>query len=111
MGPALIRWALLGYPLSLLALIPAIASLVSGLGFIWYIALLVSTIASDTKQGLHDRASNSAVVQPAGLGRSALVIGCLALIIGLFVLWAIALFVFLSSGQVQEVLEEVGRSI
>jgi len=65
MGQALIRWALLGYPLTLVSLLPAVANLVSGLGFIWYVALLVSTIASDTKQGLHDRAASSAVVKPA----------------------------------------------
>lgn len=104
-GPALIRWALLGYPLSLAALIPAVGNLVSGLGFIWYIALLVSTIASDTKQGLHDRAASSAVVQPAGLGRSAIVVGCLVILVGLIVLWISAVGILLTSGQMQEILE------
>jgi uncharacterized RDD family membrane protein YckC len=111
MGPALLRWALLGYPLSLAALLPPIASLVSGLGFIWYIALLVSTIASDTKQGLHDRAASTAVVQPAGLGRSALVIGCVIIVVAVVALWILAVGSLFMSGQMQEILEEVGRSV
>jgi len=112
MGPALIRWALLGYPLSLVSLIPAIAGLVSGLGFIWYIALLVSTIASDTKQGLHDRAASSAVVQPAGLGRSGVLTACLVIVVALVALWLISIvaLIFLG-GQMEDILEEVGRSI
>lgn len=111
MGPALLRWALLGYPLSLASLLPPIAGLVSGVGFIWYIALLVSTIASDTKQGLHDRAAGSAVVHPAGLGRSALVIGCVVVVVVLVALWLFAIGTFFMSGQMQEILEEGGRSI
>jgi uncharacterized RDD family membrane protein YckC len=110
-GPALIRWALLGYPLSLVSLIPAVGNLVSGLGFIWYLALLVSTIASDTKQGLHDRAASSAVVQPAGLGRSAIVVGCLAIVVGLFLLWILAIGILLTSGEMQEILERSRESI
>jgi uncharacterized RDD family membrane protein YckC len=111
MGPALLRWALLGYPLSLASLLPSIAGLVSGLGFIWYIALLVSTIASDTKQGLHDRAASSAVVQPAGLGRSAIVVGCLVILVGLFLLWILAIGILLTSGQMQEIIERSRESM
>jgi uncharacterized RDD family membrane protein YckC len=103
-GQALIRWALLGYPLSLVSLVPALANLVSGLGLIWYIALLVSTIASDTKQGLHDRAASSAVVKPEGLGRSGVVTACLVLVIAFIALWLIAIVgVIFLGGQISEI--------
>ena len=112
MGPALIRWALLGYPLGLVSLIPAVASLVSLFEFVWLIALLVSTIASDTKQGLHDRAVGSAVVQPANAERSAVVTACLVIVVGLIALWFILIvFLLFLGGQMENILEEVGRSI
>ena len=81
-GPAMVRWALLGYPLSLANAVPALFGAASLLGFMWYVVLLISTITSDTKQGIHDRVAGTAVVQPAGLGRSVLVLTCLVLIIG-----------------------------
>ena len=113
-GQAVIRWALLGYPLSLVALLPStgVTNLVSLLGFLWYIALLVSTITSDTKQGLHDRVVRSAMVQPAGLGSSGLVTACLLIAIIFIVLPFVALIglIFLG-GQISGILDEVGRSI
>lgn len=113
-GQAVIRWALLGYPLSLVALLPAntVTNLISLAGFFWYIALLVSTIISDTKQGIHDRVVRSAVVQPAGLGNSGLVTACLLLAIIFVVLPFVALIglIFLG-GQISGILDEVGRSI
>ena len=113
-GQAVLRWALLGYPLSLVALLPAtnVTNLVSLAGFFWYIALLVSTVISDTKQGIHDRVVRSAIVQPAGLGNSAVVTACLLLLILLFVLPIIALIglIFLG-GQISGILDEAGRSI
>ena len=113
-GQAVIRWALLGYPLSLFALLPAntVTNLVSLVGFFWYIALLVSTIISDTKQGIHDRVVRSAIVQPAGLGNSGLVTACLLLAIIFIVLPFVAIIglIFLG-GQISGILDEAGRSI
>jgi uncharacterized RDD family membrane protein YckC len=113
-GQAVVRWALLGYPLSLFALLPAnsVTNLISLAGFFWYIALLVSTVISDTKQGIHDRVVRSAVVQPAGLGSSGLVTACLLLAIIFIVLPFVAIIglIFLG-GQISGILDEVGRSI
>jgi hypothetical protein len=96
-GPAILRWALLGFPLLLGNVIPSIANAASLILFIWYIVLLISTIASDTKQGLHDQAAHSAVVQPAALGRSALVAACLVIIVAWVLFW-IAVFVLIFLG-------------
>lgn len=66
MNQAVIRWVLLGAPFG-------IASALSGIGFLgllislaalaWFIALLVTTAQSPTKQGLHDRYANTVVVK------------------------------------------------
>ena len=99
-GPAVVRWALLGYPLSLANAVPAIFSVASLVGFVWYVVLLITTIASDTRQGIHDRVAGTAVVQPAGLGRSALVLTCLVLIIGWLAFWLFLFVVLLLGGQI-----------
>ena len=99
-GPAIARWVLLGYPLSLANAVPAIFGIASLAGFMWYVALLISTIASDTKQGIHDRVAGTAVVQPAGLGRSVLVVTCLVLIIGWLAFWLWLFIVLVLGGQV-----------
>ena len=98
-GPAILRWALLGYPLSLSYLVSSIAGLVSLLAFVWYIVLLLTTIGSDTKQGLHDQAARTAVVQPAGLGRSVLVTACLVIVVGWVLLWVALLVLIFLGGQ------------
>jgi uncharacterized RDD family membrane protein YckC len=99
-GPAILRWALLGYPLSLIYLVPSIAGPVSLLAFVWYIVLLLTTIGSDTKQGLHDQAARTAVVQPAALGRSVLVTACLVLVVGWVLLWVALLVLIFLGGQI-----------
>ena len=66
----------------------------------WYIVLLLTTIGSDTKQGLHDQAARTAVVQPAGLGRSGLVTACLVIVVAwLLLVLAVFLLIFLG-GQI-----------
>ena len=97
-GPAILRWALLGYPLSLTYLVPSMAAQLSLLALVWYIVLLLTTIGSDTKQGLHDQAARTAVVQPAGLGRSGLVMACLVIVVAwLLLVLAVFLLIFLGS--------------
>ena len=98
-GPAILRWVLLGYPLSLAYFLPlSLANVASFALTVWYIVLLLTTIGSDTKQGLHDRAARTAVVQPAGLGRSGLVMACLIIVVAWFLLViAVFLLIFLGS--------------
>ena len=108
-GPAILRWALLGYPLSLSYLVPSIAAPISLLAAVWYIVLILTTIGSDTKQGLHDQAARTAVVQPAGLGRSILVTACLVILIGWVLLWLAVLLLIFLGGQISSL--EPGSSV
>jgi uncharacterized RDD family membrane protein YckC len=111
-GQAATRWALLGYPLGLLTAIPAISGLAGLVQLVWVLILLVSTAASPTKQGIHDRFANSAVVQPAGAGTSGAATACLviAIILAGLALLSIVALIFLS-GQIEQILSEVGNSI
>jgi uncharacterized RDD family membrane protein YckC len=111
-GQAVRRWAGLGYPLALLSIVPALGSIGSGITFLWMLALLVSTLASPTKQGLHDRFANSAVVGPAGGSGNALAIGCVLLLVVMVLLPFVAIvsLIFLG-GQITDILSDVGTSI
>ena len=82
------------------------------LGFVWSMVLLVSTVASPTKQGLHDKFANSALVRPTGSGARGLALAC-ALIIGLFLVFAILGIValILLGSQLSDILSRVGDSI
>lgn len=69
-GSALVRWALLGAPFSLLAVLitalPGVGDLLLDLPVIaWYALLLITVVRSATKQGLHDRAAGTVVVKRA----------------------------------------------
>lgn len=103
------RWVVMGYPLYLLWLVPSLAGLGGLATFGLWIALLLTTIASQTKQGLHDRVANSAVVEPIGAGNGA-VVGCVVVVVLVFVVLpivSIVALVFLG-GQVSSILSTVG---
>jgi hypothetical protein len=78
---------------------------------VWAIVLLISTTTSPTKQGLHDRFANSAVVRPAGAG-TGLATTCLVVVIVLLLigLASIVALIFLG-GQVSAILSAAGESI
>ena len=107
------RWIGLGSVLGLLALIPStslygVASLAE---LVWTVVLLISTSTSPTKQGLHDRFANSAVVRPIGAS-TGLATTCLVIVIGLLVVafLSIIALIFLG-GQVSAILSAVGESV
>jgi len=77
----------------------------------WTLALLVTTVASPTKQGLHDRFAGTAIVRPVGPGNG-LAYACLAivLIVPLLAIISIIALIFLG-GQVSDILSAVGESI
>lgn len=112
LSQAVRRWFFLGSAVGLLALIPSLETASNSIGLLWALALLITTAMSPTKQGLHDRLANSAVVRPAGQSSSALVTACLVLIIILvaFAVLSIVALIFLG-GQMSDILDEVGRSI
>jgi uncharacterized RDD family membrane protein YckC len=112
MTQAVLRWIALGLWVNFAAVLPAPAStLVSLLGVLWYLALLVSTLASPTRQGIHDRIAGSAMTQP--IGREGPVVPCLFMFV-LFVvvlpIFAIVALIFLG-GAVSDILIKAGASI
>lgn len=104
------RWLGLGEFLILLGLIPGFGAAI-GLSLLWQIVLLITTATSPTKQGLHDRLANSAVVRPIDAGNG-VVMACLvilAIIVAISLLSIVAL-IFLGS-QVSDILSAVGESV
>jgi uncharacterized RDD family membrane protein YckC len=68
MNQAVTRWIFLGAPFGIagaLNPIPALGILIALAALAWFIALLVTTAQSPTKQGLHDRYAHTMVVKAA----------------------------------------------
>lgn len=112
LGQAVRRWIALGGWLSALGYSQASAGFSGTALLLWSIVLLVTTAASPTKQGLHDRFANSAIVQPIGGSSSGLLLGCLLILglLGLLFVSAILALIFLG-GQVSTILSTVGTSV
>jgi len=108
---AIKRWLGLGAFLALLGIIPALAPAGLLAQVVWTLALLVTTVSSPTKQGLHDRFANSVLVRPTTAG-SGLASACLVIVIVLAALaiLSIVALIFLG-GQVSSILSEVGNSV
>jgi uncharacterized RDD family membrane protein YckC len=109
---AIRRWLGYGSFLGLFSILPGIGGLASLIEFVWDIALLITTAQSPTKQGLHDRFANTALVRPVGKSSSGIVMACLIVIVilvGLAILSFIAL-IFLGS-QVSDMLLEYRNTI
>ncbi|MGP1674695.1 MAG: hypothetical protein ACTS8Z_05740, partial [Candidatus Limnocylindrales bacterium] len=71
---------------------------------VWIVALFVSTVSSPTKQGLHDRLANTAVVRPSTAGRGA-AITCLVIVLVVIGLAIAGLAAFVASDEGRELLE------
>lgn len=106
----LLRWLAIGGAFQLVEIVPDLAWPAASLAFLWVLLLLVTTATSPTKQGLHDRIANSALVQPAGAQTPT--VTCLVLLVGLLLVWVVAVvaLVFLG-GQISQILSDVGTSI
>ena len=107
---ALLRWIALSGAVSILALVPGIGRYIGLVAALWVLALLITTATNPLRQGLHDRWARSVVVQPAPGGSGAAVIGCIALVVLLFVVVPLIL-VGLVGDQLQDILTEIGRSV
>jgi uncharacterized RDD family membrane protein YckC len=109
MTQAVTRWFALGLPFQAAGFVPQLAA-IAGLAGLWTLVLLVSTAVSPTRQGVHDRIANSAIVQPIGASTPAA--ACLLLVLLLLVLPLIAIVALIFLGnQVSEILSAVGDSI
>jgi uncharacterized RDD family membrane protein YckC len=102
------RWFGLGEFLAAFSFSVGAAAAFAALSFLWTLVLFISTVASPTKQGLHDRFANSAVVRPVGAS-NAIIWGCLIIFV-ILPLLAIVALIFLG-GQVSGMLSSVGTSI
>ena len=71
------RWAVMGWPLTLLVLIPALQSLASLIQFAVVLILFFTTVLDDRRQGFHDKVANSLVIRSVTSGAGATVVGCL----------------------------------
>jgi uncharacterized RDD family membrane protein YckC len=91
-GQAFRRWVALGSWISIAGVTTSLAGITGLIGFAWAVVLLLTTISSPTKQGLHDRFANTAVVRPAGAS-SSVIIGCLVIVVLLFAALALAVIV------------------
>jgi uncharacterized RDD family membrane protein YckC len=112
---AIRRWLGLGAWIGLLAVVPSLVSLSGLIQFLWVLILLITTATSPTKQGLHDRFANTALVRPTGQGNG-LAMACLigiVLIVVVAVLLAVLSFIGLSmmDGQIETILSQIGDSI
>lgn len=106
------RWLGLGWFLTLFGIVPSLASLANLADVVWSIVLLVTTAKSPTKQGLHDRFANSAVVRPRDASRGGMAMTCLVIVLVLFAgaLFSVIALVLLGS-QVSDILERAGSSV
>lgn len=91
---AIKRWLGTGLWTGIAVLLPFLAVGVATIviGGVWWLVVLISTIASPTKQGIHDRLAGSAVVRPAGASNRWAVITLVVLAIlivaeGLILFW------------------------
>ncbi len=109
---AIRRWLAFGAWIGLLGVIPGVFGIAALIPLLWYIVLLVTTATSPTKQGLHDRFANTALVSPSGQGSSGLVKACLVIVAVLFLVavGSIVALILLGS-QVSTILSEIGESI
>jgi uncharacterized RDD family membrane protein YckC len=112
LSQAVKRWLGLGLFLSLFAVTPAIYGFASLAQFVWVIVLFVTTWRSPTKQGLHDRFANTAMVRPSNQSSSGLTTACLIVVVIVLLLFvfSIVALVFLGS-QVSDILSKAGNSI
>ena len=107
---AIRRWLGLGEFIVLIGFVPGLSA-AAGLWVIWVIVLFITTATSPTKQGIHDRIANSAVVRPSTAGSSwAMACAVAAIALAVLALLSIVALIFLG-GQVSTILSNVGESV
>jgi uncharacterized RDD family membrane protein YckC len=93
------RWIALGWPLSLLFLVPVLQNAAGLAQFGLNVFLFFSTVTNDRKQGLHDKFAGSQVIRSVTSGNGATVVGCLVYIVMLIAISIVAsLVLFVVAG-------------
>lgn len=109
---AIRRTLALGGWLNLIGIVPGMFAIAAMVNLIWSLVLLITTAMSATKQGLHDRFANTALVRPSGKGTSGLATACLVIVVGLLLLSLVSVIALVFLGeQVSKILSQVGESI
>jgi uncharacterized RDD family membrane protein YckC len=110
---ALIRWAMLGYPLGVVGAIPGLAGLAGLVDLVLILGLFLTTLGSTTRQGWQDQFANSAVVRrpgSTGSNTAAIVIVLVLVLLLVIPIFAVIALFFLG-GAVSQILSTVGTSI
>jgi hypothetical protein len=90
------RWVAMGWPLSLMILVPVLQNAASLAQLGLNIFLFFSTVTNDRKQGFHDKFARSLVIRSVTSGDGATFIGCLVyigIVILISIVAALAFFV------------------
>jgi uncharacterized RDD family membrane protein YckC len=98
------RWVAMGWPLSLMILVPVLQNAASLTQFALNVFLFFSTVTNDRRQGLHDKFANSQVIRSVTSGDGATFIGCLVylvIIVLLSIVAALAFFVVLGPSIIE----------
>ena len=93
------RWIALGYPLTLLGLIPVLQSAAGLIQFAVLLFIFFTIVTNDRRQGLHDRWANSLVIRHVSSGNGATFAGCLVWGILVILLGFIASTIFLAAAM------------
>jgi uncharacterized RDD family membrane protein YckC len=102
------RWVALGWPLALLALVPALQAIQSLLQFGLTVFLFFTTVTNDRKQGLHDKFANSLVIRSVTSGNGATFAGCLVWGVLVILISFLAFTVFFAAAmpELQEIIRQ-----
>jgi uncharacterized RDD family membrane protein YckC len=102
------RWIALGWPLALLALVPALQAVQGLIQFGLTVFLFFTTVTNDRRQGLHDRWANSLVIRSVTSGNGATFVGCLVWGVLVILLIFVVFTVFLAAAMpfIQEYIEQ-----
>jgi uncharacterized RDD family membrane protein YckC len=88
------RWIAMGWPLSLLTLVPVLQNAAGLAQFGLNVFLFFSTVTNDRKQGLHDKFAGSQVIRSVTSGNGATVVGCLVYIVMVIAISIVASLAF-----------------
>jgi uncharacterized RDD family membrane protein YckC len=103
------RFIALGWPLSLLTLVPALQSAGGLIQFGLVVLLFFTTVTNDRRQGLHDKWANSLVIRSVTSGNGATLVGCLVWVVLVILFGFIISTVVLAAvlPELQELIREI----
>lgn len=107
------RWIALGWPLAVLALVPALQAVQGLLQFGLTVFLFFTTVTNDRKQGLHDKWANSLVIRSVTSGNGATFAGCLVWGVLVILVSVIAFVLFFAAAwpELQQYIQEANPNV